>query len=348
MVLVPAGAPDDAAAGRHRPAHAPARGGALGHGAAHGHPARRRRPADLGPAGCEGGLLRRLVPRGLRHPAGLLLAVRAPWRASRSWILLLAAVLVLTPRRSSTTAAAAGCSTGTATSSLTSIPFVWALVAMGIVRRGESPWWGWNADPVGRVDRRRAGGALGVSPLRRWVGGCRSGGDRCLPGSACLPRRPRRHAGQRGQEGGRSPASGTPSGMPPGSGVRRCRGVLQWPPAGCVRPSSQDQVIECLVASGVLPWLVGAAPCLDLPQRTVAGPVLRSRVRHAPTRPGVVRLMTARLGLVRPPAVQLTLGPGNHRPVVASHLVRAGLRAVPDRSAGARWCPARGRHIVHP
>ena len=27
---------------------------------------------------------------------------------------------------------------------LDSIPFVWALVALGIVHRGETPWWGWT------------------------------------------------------------------------------------------------------------------------------------------------------------------------------------------------------------
>ena len=72
---------------------------------------------------------------------GLLLAARAPWRDARSWILLLAAVLVLIP---TLLYYGGGWLQYGYRYFLDSIPFIWALVAMGIVRRGETPWWGWT------------------------------------------------------------------------------------------------------------------------------------------------------------------------------------------------------------
>ena len=72
---------------------------------------------------------------------GLLLAVRASWRDARSWILLLAAVLVLIP---TLLYYGGGWLQYGYRYFLDSIPFIWALVAMGIVRRGETPWWGWT------------------------------------------------------------------------------------------------------------------------------------------------------------------------------------------------------------
>jgi hypothetical protein len=72
---------------------------------------------------------------------GLLLAARAPWRDARSWILLLAAMLVLIP---TLLYYGGGWLQYGYRYFLDSIPFIWALVAMGIVRRGETPWWGWT------------------------------------------------------------------------------------------------------------------------------------------------------------------------------------------------------------
>ena len=72
---------------------------------------------------------------------GLLLAARAPWRDARSWILLSATVLVLIP---TLLYYGGGWLQYGYRYFLDSIPFVWALVAMGIVRRGETPWWGWT------------------------------------------------------------------------------------------------------------------------------------------------------------------------------------------------------------
>jgi hypothetical protein len=71
---------------------------------------------------------------------GLLLAVRAPWRDSRSWLLLLAAVLVLIP---TLLYYGGGWLQYGYRYFLDSIPFVWALVALGIVHRGTLRWWGW-------------------------------------------------------------------------------------------------------------------------------------------------------------------------------------------------------------
>ncbi len=70
----------------------------------------------------------------------LLLAVRAPWRDRRSWWLLLAAVLVLIP---TLLYYGGGWLQYGYRYFLDSIPFVWALVAMGIVHRGSIRWWGW-------------------------------------------------------------------------------------------------------------------------------------------------------------------------------------------------------------
>ena len=70
----------------------------------------------------------------------LLLAVRAPWRDRRSWWLLLAAVLVLIP---TLLYYGGGWLQYGYRYFLDSIPFVWALVAMGIAHRGSIRWWGW-------------------------------------------------------------------------------------------------------------------------------------------------------------------------------------------------------------
>ena len=63
-----------------RPADAPPRGGARRRRAAHDDPPRGRPGPDPGPAGREGGLLRRLVPRRLRDAAG---RARRPARGRR-------------------------------------------------------------------------------------------------------------------------------------------------------------------------------------------------------------------------------------------------------------------------
>jgi hypothetical protein len=70
----------------------------------------------------------------------LLLAVRAPRRERRSWILLIAAVLVLIP---TLLYYGGGWLQYGYRYFLDSIPFVWALVAMGIAARGSLKWWGW-------------------------------------------------------------------------------------------------------------------------------------------------------------------------------------------------------------
>ena len=70
---------------------------------------------------------------------GLLLAIRAPWRDRRSWFLLLAAVLVLIP---TLLYYGGGWLQYGYRYFLDSIPFVWALVALGIVHRGPLRWWG--------------------------------------------------------------------------------------------------------------------------------------------------------------------------------------------------------------
>ena len=72
---------------------------------------------------------------------GLLLAVLAPWRDRRSWLLLLAAVLVLVP---TLLYYGGGWLQFGYRYFLDSIPFVWALAAMGVARRGHTPWWGWT------------------------------------------------------------------------------------------------------------------------------------------------------------------------------------------------------------
>jgi hypothetical protein len=69
---------------------------------------------------------------------GLLLAARAPWRDRRSWLLLLAAVLVLIP---TLLYYGGGWLQYGYRYFLDSIPFVWALVAIGVVNRGPLRWW---------------------------------------------------------------------------------------------------------------------------------------------------------------------------------------------------------------
>ena len=71
---------------------------------------------------------------------GLLLALRAPWRDRRSWLLLGAAALVLIP---TLLYYGGGWFQYGYRYFLDSIPFVWALVALGIVHRGPIRWWGW-------------------------------------------------------------------------------------------------------------------------------------------------------------------------------------------------------------
>ncbi len=72
---------------------------------------------------------------------GLLLALLAPWRDRRAWLLLLAAVLVLVP---TLLYYGGGWLQFGYRYFLDSIPFVWALGAMGVVKRGQVPWWGWT------------------------------------------------------------------------------------------------------------------------------------------------------------------------------------------------------------
>ncbi len=69
---------------------------------------------------------------------GLLLAARAPWRDHRSWLLLFAAVLILIP---TLLYYGGGWLQYGYRYFLDSIPFVWALVAMGVVHRGSLRWW---------------------------------------------------------------------------------------------------------------------------------------------------------------------------------------------------------------
>ncbi len=71
---------------------------------------------------------------------GLLLAPWRRWRDRRTWWLLLAAVLVLIP---TLLYYGGGWLQYGYRYFLDSIPFVWALVAMGISRRGAMWWWGW-------------------------------------------------------------------------------------------------------------------------------------------------------------------------------------------------------------
>ena len=72
---------------------------------------------------------------------GLLLAVLAPWRDRRSWILLIAAVLVLIP---TLLYYGGGWLQFGYRYFLDSIPFVWALCALAVVRKEHIPWWAWT------------------------------------------------------------------------------------------------------------------------------------------------------------------------------------------------------------
>lgn len=69
---------------------------------------------------------------------GLLLAARAPWRDRRSWLLLCAAVLVLIP---TLLYYGGGWLQYGYRYFLDSIPFVWALVALGVAQRGSLRRW---------------------------------------------------------------------------------------------------------------------------------------------------------------------------------------------------------------
>jgi hypothetical protein len=75
----------------------------------------------------------------LTSPA-LLLAIRAPWRDGRSWLLLFGAIAVLIP---TLLYYGGGWLQYGYRYFLDSIPFIWALVAMGIASRGSLKWWGW-------------------------------------------------------------------------------------------------------------------------------------------------------------------------------------------------------------
>jgi hypothetical protein len=72
---------------------------------------------------------------------GLLLAVLAPWRDRRTWLLLLAAVLVLIP---TLLYYGGGWLQFGYRYFLDSIPFVWAMGVLAIAKRGLIPWWGWT------------------------------------------------------------------------------------------------------------------------------------------------------------------------------------------------------------
>jgi hypothetical protein len=71
---------------------------------------------------------------------GLLLALLAPWRDRRTWILLLTAVLVLIP---TLLYYGGGWLQYGYRYFLDSIPFIWAMVAMAGARRRGFAWWAW-------------------------------------------------------------------------------------------------------------------------------------------------------------------------------------------------------------
>ena len=71
---------------------------------------------------------------------GLLLAARAPWRDLRSWLLLLAAILVLIP---TLLYYGGGWLQYGYRYFLDSIPFLWAMVAMGAAKRNGFSWSAW-------------------------------------------------------------------------------------------------------------------------------------------------------------------------------------------------------------
>jgi hypothetical protein len=71
---------------------------------------------------------------------GLLLFLRAPWRDRRSWVLLAAAILILIP---TLLYYGGGWFQFGYRYVLDSIPFIWALAALGVVARGSIRWWGW-------------------------------------------------------------------------------------------------------------------------------------------------------------------------------------------------------------
>ena len=89
-----------------------------------------------------------LFPTEMKHAGmsvfitspGLLLAARAPWRDLRSWLLLLAAVLVLIP---TLLYYGGGWLQYGYRYFLDSIPFLWAMVAMGAAKRNGFSWSAW-------------------------------------------------------------------------------------------------------------------------------------------------------------------------------------------------------------
>lgn len=77
---------------------------------------------------------------------GLLLAVRAPWRERHARLFLLAAAAALIP---TLLYYGGGWLQYGYRYALDSIPFVWALAALGAARRGSLPAWGWALIAVG-------------------------------------------------------------------------------------------------------------------------------------------------------------------------------------------------------
>ena len=72
---------------------------------------------------------------------GLLLAALAPPRDRRTWILLIATGLVLIP---TLLYYGGGWLQFGYRYFLDSIPFLWAMAALGVARKGQVPWWGWT------------------------------------------------------------------------------------------------------------------------------------------------------------------------------------------------------------
>jgi hypothetical protein len=72
---------------------------------------------------------------------GLLLAVIAPWRDRRPWLLLITAVLALIP---TLLYYGGGWLQFGYRYFLDSIPFVWAIGTLGVSRHRQVPWWGWT------------------------------------------------------------------------------------------------------------------------------------------------------------------------------------------------------------
>jgi hypothetical protein len=76
----------------------------------------------------------------LTSPA-LFLGLLAPWRDRRTWLLALTVVVILVP---TLLYYGGGWLQYGYRYFLDSIPFLWAMVAMWVVKRGTMPWWGWT------------------------------------------------------------------------------------------------------------------------------------------------------------------------------------------------------------